>query len=79
MKSINIPEDIKKKTLDELKKEITESISELEKEEDLNNSIDKYHRLMKLNNFIENKFKEKAKFITSKTSNLLKKISKKID
>jgi len=79
MKSINIPEDIKKKTLDELKKEITESISELEKEEDLNNSIDKYQRLIKLNNFIENKFKEQAKSITFKASNIIKKISEKID
>ena len=79
MKSTNIPEDIKKKTLDELKKEITESISELEKEEDLNNSIDKYQRLIKLNNFIENKFKEQAKSITFKASNIIKKISEKID
>ena len=79
MKSINIPENIKKKTLEELQKEISESINELEKEEDLNNSIDKYQRLMKLNNFIENKFREKAKSITSKTSDILKKILKKID
>ena len=79
MKSTNIPEDIKKKSLDELKKEISESISELEKEEDLNNSIDKYQRLIKLNNFIENKFKEQAKSITSKASNIIKKISEKID
>ena len=79
MKSINIPEDIKKISLDELKKEKTESISELEKEEDLNNSIDKYQRLIKLNNFIENKFKEQAKSITSRASNIIKKISEKID
>ena len=79
MKSTNIPEYIKKKTLDELKKEITESISELEKEEDLNNYIDKYQRLIKLNNFIENKFKEQAKSITFKASNIIKKISEKID
>ena len=69
----------KKKTLEELQKEISESINELEKEEDLNNSIDKYQQLMKLNNFIENKFREKAKSITSKTSDILKKILKKID
>ena len=79
MKSTNIPENIKKKTLEKLQKEISESINELEKEEDLNNSIDKYQRLMKLNNFIENKFREKAKSITSKTSDILKKILKKID
>ena len=79
MKFTHIPENIKKKTLEELQKEISESINELEKEEDLNNSIDKYQRLMKLNNFIENKFREKAKSITSKTSDILKKILKKID
>ena len=74
MKFTHIPENIKKKTLEELQKEISESINELEKEEDLNNSIDKYQQLMKLNNFIENKFREKAKSITSKTSDILKKI-----
>ena len=77
MKSINIPENIKNKTLEELKIEISEAISELEKEKDLKNSINKYQRLIQLNNFIENKFKEKAKSITSKTSEILKKIQKK--
>ena len=77
MKSINIPENIKNKTLEELKIEISEAISELEKEKDLKNSINKYQRLIQLNNFIENKFKEKAKSITSKTSEILSKIQKK--
>ena len=77
MKSINIPENIKNKTLEELKIEISEAISELEKEKDLKNSINKYQRLIQLNNFIENKFKEKAKSITSKTSEILNKIQKK--
>mgnify|MGYP001009067472 CR=1 FL=1 len=39
----------------------------------------KYQKLLQLNNFIENKFREKAKLITSKTSNILNKISKKIN
>ena len=77
MKSINIPENIKNKTLEELKIEISEAISELEIEKDLKNSINKYQRLIQLNNFIENKFKEKAKSITSKTSEILSKIHKK--
>jgi len=77
MKSINIPENIKNKTLEELKIEISEAISELEIEKDLKNSINKYQRLIQLNNFIENKFKEKAKSITSKTSEILSKIQKK--
>ena len=77
MKSINIPENIKNKTLEELKVEISTAITELELEKDLKNSIIKYQRLIQLNNFIENKFKEKSKSITSKTLKILNKIQKK--
>ena len=77
MKSINIPENIKHKTLEELKVEISAAITELELEKDLKNSIIKYQRLIQLNNFIENKFKEKSKSITSKTLKILSKIQKK--
>ena len=77
MKSINIPENIKNKTLEELKVEILAAITELESEKDLKNSIIKYQRLIQLNNFIENKFKEKSKSITSKTLKILSKIQKK--
>ena len=77
MKSINIPENIINKTLEELKVEISAAITELESEKDLKNSIIKYQRLIQLNNFIENKFKEKSKSITSKTLKILSKIQKK--
>ena len=77
MKSINIPENIKNKTLEELKVEISAAITELESEKDLKNSIIKYQRLIQLNNFIENKFKEKSKSITLKTLKILSKIQKK--
>ena len=77
MKSINIPENIKNKTLEELKVEISAAITELESEKDLKNSIIKYQRLIQLNNFIENKFKEKSKSITFKTLKILSKIQKK--
>ena len=77
MKSINIPGNIKNKTLEELKVEISKAITELESEKDLKNSIIKYQRLIQLNNFIENKFKEKSKSITSKTLKILSKIQKK--
>mgnify|MGYP001438784232 FL=1 len=77
MKSINIPENIKNKTLEELKIEISAAITELESEKDLKNSIIKYQKLIQLNNFIENKFKEKSKSITSKTLKILSKIQKK--
>ena len=77
MKSINIPENIKNKTLEELKVEISAAITELEQEKDLKNSIIKYQKLIQLNNFIENKFKEKSKTITSKTLKILRQIQKK--
>ena len=79
MKSKNIPENMKDKSLEDLQEEITKTVDELEKEENLKNSVDKYQKLLQLNNFIENKFREKAKLITSKTSNILNKISKKIN
>ena len=78
MKSKNIPENIEDKSIEDLQEEITKTVDELEKEENLKNSIDKYQKLLQLNNFIENKFREKAKLITLKTSNILNKISKKI-
>ena len=56
---------------------ISAAITELESEKDLKNSIIKYQRLIQLNNFIENKFKEKSKSITSKTLKILSKIQKK--
>lgn len=67
----------KSKSLDELKKEALRRLEELEKEKDLNKSVDQYQSLIELNKIIESKFKEKAKDITSKTQELLNKIYKK--
>ena len=72
-----MPEDIKKKSLNDLKEEISKAIEELEHEKDLNNSIEKYNKLIQLNKYVENTFKEKAKEISKKTSNFISKISKK--
>jgi hypothetical protein len=79
MKSKNIPENIKNKSLEDLQKEITKTVVELEKEENLKNSADKYQQLLQLNNFIENKFKDKAKSISLKAYRFLNKNSKDID
>ena len=62
----NIPADIKNKSIEEAQKEVSEIIEILEKEEYLENSIDKYHRLIVLNNYIEQKFKDKSKNISKK-------------
>ena len=66
MNSKNIPADIKSKSIEEAQKEVSEIIEILEKEENLENSIKKYHRLILLNNYIEQKFKDKSKNISKK-------------
>ena len=62
----NIPADIKSKSIEEAQKEVSEIIKILEKEENLENSVEKYHRLILLNNYIEQKFKDKSKNISKK-------------
>ena len=66
MNSKNIPADIKRKSIEEAQKEVSEIIEILEKEENLENSLEKYHRLMFLNKYIEQKFKDKSKNISKK-------------
>ena len=66
MISKNIPTDIKNKSIEEAQKEVSEIIEILEKEENLENSIEKYNRLILLNNYIEQKFKNKSKNIVKK-------------
>ena len=62
----NIPADIKSKSIEEAQKEVSEIIEILEKEENLENSMEKYRRLIFLNNYIEQKFKDKSKNISKK-------------
>ena len=66
MNSKNIPVDIKSKSIEEAQKEVSEIIEVLEKEENLENSTEKYRRLILLNNYIEKKFKDKSKNISKK-------------
>ena len=66
MNSKNIPADIKRKSIEEAQKEVSEIIEILEREENLENSMEKYRRLVFLNNYIEQKFKDKSKNISKK-------------
>ena len=71
MKSKNIPADIKSKSIKEAQNEIKEIITDLEnKETNLEESIDKYNRMMQLNIHIQEEFKKRAKKI--KDTNLKK-------
>jgi len=73
MKSKNIPADIRSKTSKEAQSEIKEIISSLESsEKSLQESMDKYNRMMHLNNYIQEQFREKSKEISN--SNNSKKI-----
>ena len=68
MKFKNIPEDIKVKSIKEAQDEIKVIIQELESsDENIQDSIDKYKRMMQLNYHIQEEFKKKAKKI-NKTS-----------
>jgi len=64
MKSKNIPADIRKKTIKEAQNEIQDIIASLEsKEVKLEESLDMYNRMLKLNYHIQEEFKKKAKEI----------------
>jgi len=72
-----IPVDIENRSVEDAQKEVSEIIEILEKEENLENSIEKYHRLIFLNNYIEQKFKDKSKNISKKNfENLQNSLSK---
>ena len=61
MKSKNIPEDIKRKSIEEVQNEIQEIIKKIENNEiNLSDSAEKYNRLIQLNNHIHDQFKKKS-------------------
>ena len=60
MKSENIPVDIKSKSIKEAQNEIKEIITNLENtKSNLEESMDKYNRMMQLNFHIQEQFKKK--------------------
>jgi hypothetical protein len=77
MKDKNLPLDNDTQSLEELTSEANEMLESLEKEKDLQNSIDKYQELLKLNNIIEKKFQKNSKIINEETKKKIHNISKK--
>ena len=66
MKSKKIPADIKFKSIKEAQNEIKEIITNLEDNNtNLEESMDKYNRMMQLNYHIQEQFKKKLKEIKS--------------
>ena len=78
MKDKNLPNDYSSLTLEELTKEANQMIKDLENQKNLENSLENYQNLLKINNIIEKKFQKDVKNITEKTKeNISKIISKK--
>ena len=77
MKDKNLPNNIHTKSLRELKEMASNIIENLEKEQDLNNSINEYQNLIKLNNLIEKKFQIISKEISSTSKEKINKLIKK--
>ena len=74
MKDKNLPDDNNSQTLDELTKDINQIIEQLEKEKNLENSLNNYQRLIKLNNIIVKKFQKKSKHINEITQQKIENI-----
>ena len=74
MKDKNLPDDIKSKLLSELTQEAINIINQLEKEKNLENSLEDYKKLIKLNNIIEKKFQNSSKKISLKTRDKINQI-----
>jgi exonuclease VII small subunit len=74
MKDKNLPDDIKSKSLNELTQEANNIIEQLEKEKNLENSLEDYQKLIKLNNIIEKKFQNSSKKISLKTKDKISQI-----
>ena len=73
MKDKNLPNNYNSLSLEELTHEANKMIEDLENQKDLENSIEKYQDLLKLNNIIEKKFQKNVKKISEKTKeNILK-------
>ena len=78
MKDKNLPNNYESLSLEELTNKANKMIEDLESQKNLDTSIEKYQKLLKLNNIIEKKFKNSVKNINEKTKeNILKIISKK--
>ena len=58
MKDKNLPLDYDNRTLEELTDEANQMIKSLEEKDDLDNSVESYQELLKLNNLIEKKFQK---------------------
>ena len=77
MKDKNLQNDYSSLSLDELTIKVDSIIENLEKQKDLEKSLENYQNLLKLNNIIEKKFQKDIKKISDKTKESIAKITSK--
>jgi hypothetical protein len=75
MKDKNLPDDNHSKSLDELTNDANNIIELLESEKDLQNSIDNYQKLIRLNNIITKKFQKNSREINETTKKKIQNIT----
>jgi hypothetical protein len=76
MKDKDLPPDNNLNSLEDLTDQANRMIETLENEKDLNNSVESYQELLKLNKVIEKKFYKNFKNISEETRKKVKDIMK---
>jgi len=76
MKDKNLPDDIKAKSLDELREILNSLLTKIETSPNLENSADDYQKLIKVNNLIEKKFQSLSKEISNNSKSKIDEILK---
>ena len=77
MKDKNLPDDIKNKSLDELTELANNIIKNLENKKNLEDSLEEYQKLIKLNIIIEKQFQKVSKELSQSTKDKIENIKKK--
>tara|TARA_B100000214_G_scaffold142456_1_gene101936 strand:- start:25 stop:276 length:252 start_codon:yes stop_codon:yes gene_type:complete len=77
MKDKNLPDDIKNKSLDELTELANNIIKNLENKKNLEDSLEEYQKLIKLNIIIENQFQKLSKELSQSTKDKIENIKNK--
>ncbi|MBD1137594.1 exonuclease VII small subunit [Pelagibacterales bacterium SAG-MED43] len=77
MKDKILPPEYDLSSLEELTEKANKIIESLEIENDLNNSIERYQELLRLNNIIEKKFQKNFRSISEETNKKIKNLTKK--
>ena len=75
MNEKNLPDDINSKTLNELTEIANKIIQYLENQKNLEESLDEYQKLIRLNNLIEKKFQKSSKEISESAKFKINEIS----